>query len=379
MMLCHEEILRYSRHLILPEVALEGQLKLKAARVVLVGAGGLGSPLGLYLAAVGVGRIGLIDSDEVDLPNLQRQVMFETGEIGHPKCDVSRDRLRALNPEIEIVAHKTHLTNRNALDLLSGYDIIVDGSDNFPTRYLVNDACVLLRKPNVYGSVFRFEGQATVFSLEDGPCYRCLYPEPPPPGLAPSCSESGILGVLPGIIGTIQANETIKIILGVGESLKGRLLLFDALKIRFNELKLPKNPNCPVCGEQPTIKELIDYEAFCGAHGDETQLAVDVSEIAPAELKSKLEAGENILLLDVREPYESQISNLGGRKIPLGEFATRIHELEPTREIVVYCRTGVRSATAVDLLRNAGFRKVWKLKGGINAWAAEIDSDIPRY
>ncbi|MCI0455618.1 MAG: molybdopterin-synthase adenylyltransferase MoeB [Gemmataceae bacterium] len=377
--LSQDEILRYSRHLIMPEVGLDGQLKLKQAKVLLIGTGGLGAPLGLYLAAAGVGRIGLVDFDKVDFTNLQRQVTFGTRDVGRPKIEAARARLSDLNPEIEIVAHETKLTSDNALDLLRDYDIVVDGTDNFPTRYLVNDACVLLGKPNVYGSIFRFEGQATVFALPDGPCYRCLYPEPPPPGLVPSCAEGGVLGVLPGIVGAIQANETIKLILGSGEPLKGRLLLFDALQMRFRELRLRKNPGCPVCGTHPTVTKLIDYEEFCGIRGEEARPAVSVPEMTPVELKAKLDAGEDIFILDVREPHEFQICHLNGHLIPLGELPRRVHELDSARPIVAHCRSGGRSAKAVDFLQKAGFRKVWNLKGGILAWSDQVDPSVPKY
>ncbi|MGH9863749.1 MAG: molybdopterin-synthase adenylyltransferase MoeB [Candidatus Acidiferrales bacterium] len=377
--LSQQEILRYSRHLIMPEVGLDGQLKLKQARVLLIGAGGLGAPLGLYLAAAGVGTIGLVDFDRVDFTNLQRQVTFGTKDVGRSKLEAARERLQDLNPEIQIVLHEAKLTSENAIDILRGYDIVVDGTDNFPTRYLVNDACVLLGKPNVYGSIFRFEGQATVFALKDGPCYRCLYPEPPPPGLVPSCAEGGVLGVLPGIIGSIQANETIKLILGAGEPLKGRLLLFDALKMRFRELKLRKNPDCPACGARPTITKLIDYYEFCGIRGEEAVPTVQVPEMEPVELKKRLEAGEDIFILDVREPHEYQICHLGGYLIPLGELPRRVHELDSARTIVSHCRSGKRSAEAVDFLRKAGFRKVWNLKGGILAWSDQVDPRVPKY
>ncbi len=378
--LSQQEILRYSRHLIMPEVGMEGQLKLKQAKVLLVGTGGLGAPLGLYLAAAGVGRLGLVDFDVVDFTNLQRQVTFGTGDVGRPKLEAAAERLRDLNPEIEIVTHDAKLASENALDILRDYDIIVDGTDNFPTRYLVNDACVLLGKPNVYGSIFRFEGQATVFALADGPCYRCLYPEPPPPGLVPSCAEGGVLGVLPGIVGAIQANETIKLIIGKGETLKGRLLVFDALKMKFRELRLRKNPDCPVCGAHPTVTKLIDYYEFCGIRGEETQApAVQVPEIEPRALKQRLDSGDDVFILDVREPHEYQICNLNGYLIPLGDLPKRAHELDSAREIVAHCRSGKRSAEAVDFLRKAGFRKVWNLKGGILAWSDQVDPSLPKY
>jgi molybdopterin/thiamine biosynthesis adenylyltransferase/rhodanese-related sulfurtransferase/molybdopterin converting factor small subunit len=378
--LSQEEILRYSRHLIMPEVGMEGQLKLKQAKVLLIGAGGLGAPLGLYLTAAGVGTIGLVDFDKVDFTNLQRQVTFGTKDVGRPKLEAARERLQDLNPETKFVLHETRLSSDNALDILRDYDIVVDGTDNFPTRYLVNDACVLLGKPNVYGSIFRFEGQATVFALPDGPCYRCLYPEPPPPGLVPSCAEGGVLGVLPGIVGALQANETIKLIIGRGEPLKGRLLLFDALKMSFRELKLRKNPDCPVCGAHPTVTKLIDYEEFCGIRGEEAQPTVNhVPEITPTELKQKLDAGEDLFILDVREPHEVEICHLNGHLIPLGDLPDRVHELDSARNIVAYCRSGVRSARAVAFLQQAGFRKVWNLQGGILAWSDQVDPSVPKY
>ncbi|MCL6480430.1 MAG: molybdopterin-synthase adenylyltransferase MoeB [Firmicutes bacterium] len=378
--LSKEEILRYSRHLIMPEVGLEGQLKLKQARVLLIGTGGLGAPLGLYLAAAGVGRIGLVDFDTVDFTNLQRQVMFSTADVGRPKLAAARERLQALNPEIQLDTFETRLTSENALEILRPYDVVVDGTDNFPTRYLVNDACVLLGKPNVYGSIFRFEGQVSVFGLPDGPCYRCLYPEPPPPGLVPSCAEGGVLGVLPGIIGAIQAMETIKLLLGRGKLLVGRLLLFDALTMRFRELRLRKNPECPVCGPHPTVTRLIDYEEFCGIRGEEAPApTATVPEIEPRELKARLERGDDLFILDVREPHEYQICNLNGYLLPLGELPRRIHELDSSREIVAHCRSGKRSAEAVEFLRQAGFRKVWNLKGGILAWSDQVDPSVPKY
>ncbi len=378
--LSQQEILRYSRHLIMPEVGMEGQLKLKAAKVLLIGTGGLGAPLGLYLTAAGVGRLGLVDFDVVDFTNLQRQVTFTTQDVGKRKIEAARDRLQGLNPEIQIDTHETKLTSENALTILRDYDIIVDGTDNFPTRYLVNDACVLLGKPNVYGSIFRFEGQATVFALDDGPCYRCLYPEPPPPGLVPSCAEGGVLGVLPGIVGSIQANETIKLIIGRGESLKGRLLIFDALKMKFRELRLRKNPDCPLCGTHRTVTKLIDYEEFCGLRGQEAQQpAAQVPEMEPVELKRKLDAGEDVFILDVREPHEYQICHLNGHLIPLGDLPKRVSELDSARTIVAHCRSGMRSAQAVEFLRTAGFRKVWNLKGGILAWSDTVDPSVPKY
>jgi len=378
--LSKEEVLRYSRHLIMPEVGMDGQLKLKQARVLCIGTGGLGAPLGLYLAAAGVGQIGLVDFDVVDSTNLQRQVLFGTSDVGRPKIEAAAARLRDLNPDIRIDAIEAKLTSENALELFRDYDIIVDGTDNFPTRYLVNDACVLLGKPNVYGSIFRFEGQITVFGYPDGPCYRCLYPEPPPPGLVPSCAEGGVLGVLPGIIGTIQAAETLKLIIGKGQPLIGRLLLFDALGMKFRELKLRKNPECPVCGENRTLTKLIDYAEFCGIRGEEALTTLtNIPEITPRELKARLDKGDDLFILDVREPHEYQICNLHGHLIPLGELSRRVHELDSSKEIVAHCRSGKRSAEAVDFLKKAGFRKIWNLKGGILAWSDEIDPTIPKY
>ncbi len=378
--LSKEEILRYSRHLIMPEVGMEGQLKLKQAKVLLIGTGGLGAPLGLYLAAAGVGRLGLVDFDVVDFTNLQRQVTFGSSDVGRAKTEAARERLANLNPDIRIEPFETKLTSENALELFKDFDIIVDGTDNFPTRYLVNDACVLLGKPNVYGSIFRFEGQVSVFGAPGGPCYRCLYPEPPPPGLVPSCAEGGVLGVLPGIVGSIQAMETIKLILGRGENLIGRLLLFDALAMKFREMKLRKNANCPMCGQHRTITELIDYYEFCGIRGEEAPAPnLQVPEITPRELKSRLDRGEDLYILDVREPHEYQICNLRGHLIPLGELPRRVHELDSSREIVAHCRSGKRSAEAVDFLKKAGFRKIWNLKGGILAWSEEVDPSVPKY
>ena len=378
--LSKEEVLRYSRHLIMPEVGMEGQLKLKQARVLCIGTGGLGAPLGLYLAAAGVGQIGLVDFDVVDFTNLQRQVLFGTSDVGRPKITAAADRLRNLNPEIRIDAIEERLSSENALELFRDYDIIVDGTDNFPTRYLVNDACVLLGKPNVYGSIFRFEGQITVFGYPDGPCYRCLYPEPPPPGLVPSCAEGGVLGVLPGIVGTIQAAETLKLIIGKGQPLVGRLLLFDALGMKFRELKLRKNPDCPVCGENRTLTKLIDYAEFCGIRGEEApSIVTNIPEITARELKARLDRGDDIYVLDVREPHEYQICNIHGHLIPLGELPQRVHELDSSREIVAHCKSGKRSAQAVEFLQKAGFRKISNLKGGILAWSDEVDPSVPKY
>jgi sulfur-carrier protein adenylyltransferase/sulfurtransferase len=378
--LTNEEILRYSRHLIMPEVGMEGQLKLKGARVLLIGTGGLGAPLGLYLTAAGVGKIGLVDFDVVDFTNLQRQVTFGTSDVGKPKTEAAKARLSNLNPDVEIRTYETKLTSENALELFKDYDVIADGTDNFPTRYLVNDACILLGKPNVYGSIFRFEGQVTVFGMPDGPCYRCLYPEPPPPGLVPSCAEGGVLGVLPGIIGSLQAMETIKLILGRGDSLVGRLLLFDALTVKFRELRLRKNSHCPMCGTHRKVHELIDYNEFCGIRGEEEpELDLHVPEITPRELKERMDRGDELFILDVREPHEYQICNLKGHLIPLGELPRRVHELDSSHEIVAHCRSGKRSAEAVDFLRKAGFRKVLNLRGGILSWSTEVDPSMPRY
>ncbi|HSZ18354.1 MAG TPA: molybdopterin-synthase adenylyltransferase MoeB [Candidatus Acidoferrum sp.] len=380
MKLSKDEIQRYSRHLIMPEVGMEGQLKLKRARVLTIGTGGLGAPLGLYLAAAGVGHLGLVDFDVVDSSNLQRQVTFTTADVGKPKSEAAKARLSALNPAIDIVSYETRLTSDNALDLFRDYDIIVDGTDNFPTRFLVNDACVLLGKPNVYGSIFRFEGQATVFGYPGGPCYRCLYPEPPPPGLVPSCAEGGVLGVLPGIVGSIQAMETIKLILGAGDPLVGRLLLFDALAMRFRELKLRRNPDCPMCGDHRTITKLIDYEEFCGIRGEEAPAMTDgIPEITATELKARQDRGDKLFILDVREPHEYQICNLNGKLIPLGELPRRVNELDSSVEMVVHCRSGKRSADAIHFLQTAGFKKLWNLKGGVLAWADEVDPRMPKY
>jgi adenylyltransferase/sulfurtransferase len=377
--LSNDEILRYSRHLIMPEVGMEGQLKLKAARVLCIGAGGLGSPLALYLGAAGVGTLGIVDFDVVDYTNLQRQIIHTTADVGRKKLDSAADKLKAINPLINLRTFDTRLSSDNALELFRDFDFIADGTDNFPTRYLVNDACVLTGKPNVYGSIFRFEGQASVFATEQGPCYRCLYPEPPPPGLVPSCAEGGVLGILPGLVGVIQATEVIKLILGKGEPLIGRLLLVDALAMKFRELKLRKNPDCPVCGTHPTITELIDYNEFCGIRGEEAPVETGVPEIQVEELKRRQDAGEDIFVLDVREPHEYQICNIGGHLIPLGDLPKRIHELDSSREIVAHCRSGARSAKAVNFLRQAGFRKVHNLAGGILAWADRVDPKMPKY
>jgi adenylyltransferase/sulfurtransferase len=377
--LSHAEVLRYSRHLLLPEVGVEGQRKLKAARVLTIGAGGLGSPLSLYLAAAGVGTIGIVDFDVVDLTNLQRQIVHGTSTLGHPKLESARARLTDLNPNVNVVGHEARLTSENALEIIRDYDIVVDGTDNFPTRYLVNDACVLLGKPNVYGSIFRFEGQASVFWAERGPCYRCLYEEPPPPGLVPSCAEGGVLGVLPGIVGTIQAMETIKLLLGEGEPLIGRLLLFDAMRMSFRELKLRKNPDCAVCGPNPRVRTLIDYEAFCGITPSRQPEAA-TGEVAPAELRERLQRGDDLLLVDVREPHEWQICRIeGATLLPLRTLPEHTAELPRDRDIVVYCKMGARSARAVALLREQGFERVRNLAGGILGWIDAVDPSLRRY
>jgi adenylyltransferase/sulfurtransferase len=382
--LSKDEIARYSRHLIMPEVGMEGQRKLKAASILLVGTGGLGSPLGLYLAAAGIGRLGLVDFDVVDHSNLQRQIIHGTRDVGRPKIQSAKDRLSDVNPHIQIETYETALRSENALDIIRNYDLVIDGTDNFQTRYLVNDASVLLGKPNVYGSIFRFDGQASVFYPGGGgPCYRCLYPEPPPPGLVPSCAEGGVLGILPGIIGVIQATEAIKLLIGQGEPLIGRLLLFDALKMKFRELKLRRNPECPLCGEKPTIKELIDYDVFCGVTPVKAE-PVEVSdwEVTPAQLKAELDGGRTITIIDVREPHEWEIGNLanfGSKLIPLGQFPSRLNELNSADEIVVHCKMGGRSAKAYETLKQAGFKKIRNLKGGILAWADQVDPTMPKY
>jgi molybdopterin/thiamine biosynthesis adenylyltransferase/rhodanese-related sulfurtransferase len=394
--LSNDEIARYSRHLILPEVGMEGQQKLKAAKVLCVGTGGLGAPLAMYLAAAGVGTIGLVDFDIVDASNLQRQIIHSTATVGKLKVDSAEIMLKGLNPHLNVVKHNTMLTSANALEILKDYDVIADGTDNFQTRYLVNDACVLLNKPNAYGSIFRFEGQASVFGTKEGPCYRCLYPEPPPPGLVPSCAEGGVLGILPGLVGVIQATETIKLILGIGEPLIGRLLLVDALGMGFRTLKLRKNPECPVCGLNPTVTELIDYDQFCGiappsnvgplevardkAVGDHP-IVDGIPQITVEELKRKLDAKEDIFVLDVREPHEYPIANLGAPQIPVGEVERRIGELaaQKNREVVVHCRSGARSQKAALVLKQAGFTNVSNLAGGILAWADKIDPSMPKY
>lgn len=380
--LTNEEIARYSRHLILPEVGLEGQQKLKAARVLCVGTGGLGAPLAYYLAAAGIGTLGLVDFDVVDESNLQRQIIHSTNDVGRPKIDSAAEKLKALNPYLNIVKHETMLTSANALEIIKAYDIVADGTDNFPTRYLVNDACVLSgNKPNAYASIFRFEGQASVFATEEGPCYRCLYPEPPPPGLVPSCAEGGVLGILPGLLGVIQATEVIKLIIGQGDLLIGRLLLVDSLGMKFRELKLRKNPDCPVCGTHPTVTRLIDYQQFCGIVPDQKPATVQngILQITPVELKHRLDAGEDIFVLDVREQHEYQIVNLGAPLIPLGELPNRLGELDPNRQIVIHCKSGGRSQKAAELLQKNGFKHVTNLAGGITAWATDVDPKLPKY
>jgi molybdopterin/thiamine biosynthesis adenylyltransferase/rhodanese-related sulfurtransferase len=384
--LTNDELGRYSRHLILPEVGMEGQQRLKAAKVLCVGTGGLGSPLALYLAAAGIGTLGVVDFDVVDSSNLQRQIIHSTKDVGRKKVDSAQEKLNALNPNLKVVKHDTMLTSANALEIFAQYDIIADGTDNFQTRYLVNDACVLLNKPNAYGSIFRFEGQASVFATEEGPCYRCLYPEPPPPGLVPSCAEGGVLGILPGLIGTIQATEVIKLILGKGEPLIGRLLLVDALTMRFRELKLRKNPDCPVCGANPTVTALIDYNQFCGIAPEPAQAATvknGIPQISVKELKARLDGKEarndNFLLLDVREPYEFQIAQIGGKLIPQNDVPNRLSELNPEQEILVHCRSGARSQKIAEFLQANGFKKVSNVAGGILAWSDEIDPTVQKY
>jgi adenylyltransferase/sulfurtransferase len=377
-----DDLSRYSRHLILPEVGMEGQRKLKAARVLCVGTGGLGSPLALYLTAAGIGTLGLVDFDVVDASNLQRQIIHSTKDIGRKKLDSAAEKLTALNPAVKIVKHETMLTSANAVEILKDYDIVADGTDNFPTRYLINDACVLLGKPNVYGSIFRFEGQASVFATDDGPCYRCLYPDPPPPGLVPSCAEGGVLGILPGLVGVIQATEVIKLILGKGESLIGRLLLVDALNMRFRELKLRKNPECPVCGQHPTVTQLIDYQQFCGIMPEtpeEKGVKNGIPQLTVKELKRRIDAGEDVYILDVREPYEYRIAQIGGKLIPQNEVPQRLAEIDREREVIVQCHSGIRSQRVAEFLKQQGYPRVVNLAGGISAWANEIDPQMQKY
>jgi sulfur-carrier protein adenylyltransferase/sulfurtransferase len=376
------EVARYSRHLIMPEVGMEGQKRLKAAGVLLIGAGGLGSPLGLYLAAAGIGRIGLVDFDVVDFSNLQRQILHGTPDVGRPKLHSARDRLHAINPEVHLDLYETRLTSANALRIFEPYDIIIDGTDNFATRYLVNDACVLLHKPNVYGSIFRFDGQASVFAPPAGPCYRCLYPEPPPPGEVPSCAEGGVLGILPGLVGCIQATEAVKLILDKGSPLIGRLLLYDALQMRFQEFKVRRNPNCPMCGDSPTIKQLIDYDQFCGLRGQEAPVTTgsEPAEITVEELKQRIDRGEALFILDVRNPEEFDICRIpGSHLVPLPQLAQRFEELPRDADFVVHCKSGMRSAKAISFLKQQGFQNMKNLKGGILAWADRIDRAMPKY
>jgi molybdopterin/thiamine biosynthesis adenylyltransferase/rhodanese-related sulfurtransferase len=377
-----DDLARYSRHLILPEVGIVGQQKLKAAKVLCVGTGGLGSPLALYLAAAGIGTLGLVDFDVVDASNLQRQIIHSTKDIGRKKLDSAEEKLTALNPALKVIKHDTMLSSANALDILKDYDIVADGTDNFPTRYLVNDACVLLGKPNVYGSIFRFEGQASVFATKEGPCYRCLYPEPPPPGLVPSCAEGGVLGILPGLVGVIQATEVIKLILGNGSPLIGRLLLVDALNMRFRELKLRKNRECPVCGDHPTVTELIDYQNFCGIVPEtpqEANVKNGIPQITVKELKRRIDAGEEVQLIDVREPYEYQIAQIGGKLIPQNDVPQRLADIDRDREVVVHCKSGGRSQRIAEFLKQSGYPRVVNVAGGILAWSDEIDPKVQKY
>ncbi|MBI3207684.1 MAG: molybdopterin-synthase adenylyltransferase MoeB [Candidatus Solibacter usitatus] len=378
--LTNEEILRYSRHLILPEVGMEGQIKLKAAKVLCIGTGGLGAPIGMYLAAAGVGTIGLVDFDVVDRTNLQRQIIHGTKDIGRKKLDSAAETMLDINPNVNIVKFEIALSSENAMEIVKQFDVVVDGTDNFPTRYLVNDVCVLTGKPNVYGSIFRFEGQASVFATKDGPCYRCLYPEPPPPGLVPSCAEGGVLGILPGLIGVVQATEVVKLILGTGETLAGRLMLYDALNMKFREMRLRKSPDCPICGPHRTIHQLIDYHQFCGVPQQPAEPAPVSGEIEPTEVKSLIDGKHNFRLIDVREPHEYQICNIPfARLIPLGELPRRLAELDPDEEYVMHCKSGMRSAKACDLLRQSGFRNVRNMKGGILAWSDKVDPSVPKY
>jgi sulfur-carrier protein adenylyltransferase/sulfurtransferase len=379
----NDEIARYSRHLIMPEVTLEGQKRIKAASILCIGTGGLGSPIALYLAAAGIGRLGLVDFDVVDFSNLQRQILHGTDDVGRKKLNSAKDRIKAVNPNVQVDLHDCLFRSENAMQIVRDYDIVVDGTDNFPTRYLSNDVCVLARKPNVYGSIFRFDGQCTVFAPHlGGPCYRCMFPEPPPPGMVPSCAEGGVLGVLPGIIGVLQAIEAIKLILGIGDSLIGRLVSFDALKLRFREFRIRKDPKCPICGDNPTIHQLIDYDQFCGIPQADAEAAkeMDVPTISPGELKAKLDRKDKFVLVDVREPYEYEICSIPGSKlIPLGELPARLSELDSADDIVLHCKVGGRSAKALRVLQEAGFRKLNNLKGGIAAWSEEVDPSVPKY
>jgi adenylyltransferase/sulfurtransferase len=382
MQLDNDEIRRYSRHLILPEVGLAGQKKICSTSVVCIGAGGLGSPIALYLAAAGIGKIGIVDFDTVDFSNLQRQIIHGTNDVGRPKSESARDSINRINPNVEVVIHSTRLSSENAMEILSQYDVVVDGTDNFPTRYLTNDACVLLKKPNVYGSIFRFDGQASVFAPHlNGPCYRCLYPEPPPPGMVPSCAEGGVLGVLPGIVGTIQATEILKLALGKGSSLIGRLLLFNALEMKFRELKLRRDPQCPICGEKPTITKLIDYEQFCGIVPEPADTGKNPDEVTVQEMKRALDdPALGIMVIDVREPHEYQIARIGKVPLfPLSELSQRFTELNPNQSLYIHCKSGVRSLKALEFLREQGFKYVKSVKGGISAWSDEVDHTVPRY
>ena len=383
MKLSTEQLQRYSRHFILPEIGEEGQKKLLQSKVLLIGTGGLGSPLGLYLAAAGVGTLGLVDFDNVDLSNLQRQVIHANDEVGKPKIDSAEKRINSLNPDVKVIKHQVRLTSENALEIMKDYDIIIDGTDNFPTRYLTSDACVLLNKPNIYGSIFRFDGLVTVFKPDEGPCYRCLYPEPPPPGMVPSCAEGGVLGILPGVIGLLQATEAVKLLVGIGRSLVGRLMVYDALQMTFRELKLKKDPNCPACGTNPTVTELIDYEQFCGiGRGNAVSGEDGVQEISVEDLKSKLDKNEDFVFIDVREPFEYEIAKIEGAKlIPLGQLPEKISELESfkEKEIVAHCHHGGRSMKALQLLHAQGFKRLKNVSGGIDAWSIKVDESVPRY
>jgi molybdopterin/thiamine biosynthesis adenylyltransferase/rhodanese-related sulfurtransferase len=379
----NDEIARYSRHLIMPEVTLDGQKRIKAANVLCIGTGGLGSPIALYLAAAGIGRLGLVDYDIVDFSNLQRQILHGTDDVGRKKLNSARDRIKAINPNVRVDLHDMMFRSENAMQIVQDYDIVIDGTDNFPTRYLSNDVCVLAKKPNIYGSIFRFDGQCTVFAPHlSGPCYRCMFPEPPPPGMVPSCAEGGVLGVLPGIIGVMQAIEAIKLIIGIGDSLIGRLVSFDALKLRFKEFKIRKDPSCPICGDHPTIHELIDYDQFCGIPQADAEAAkeLEVPTITATELKTRIDRKDKFVLVDVREPFEYDISRIPGSKlIPLGELPARLSELDSADEIVLHCKVGGRSAKALRVLQEAGFRKLNNLQGGITAWSDDVDPSVPKY
>lgn len=379
----NDEIARYSRHLIMPEVTLDGQKRIKASSVLCIGTGGLGSPIALYLAAAGVGRLGLVDYDVVDFSNLQRQILHGTDDVGRKKLNSAKDRIKAVNPNVQVDLHDMLFRSENAMQVVKDYDIVIDGTDNFPTRYLSNDVCVLTKKPNIYGSIFRFDGQCTVFAPHlGGPCYRCMFPEPPPPGMVPSCAEGGVLGVLPGIIGVMQALEAIKLIVGIGDPLIGRLVSFDALKLRFKEFKIRKDPNCPICGDHPTLHELIDYDQFCGIPQADAEAAkeMDVPTITALDLKQKFDRRDKFVLVDVREPFEYEITHIPGSKlIPLGELPARLSELDSADDIVLQCKSGGRSAKALRILQEAGFRKLSNLEGGITAWSDDVDPTVPKY